>query len=221
VKPLPQTGVHDMRGLIWTKNQVPGRKIYSEPLRPWKGKEFRAWNPRRSKLAALIRKDPKTPWFDPHHDVLYLGASSGTTVSHVSDILQGNAKVVAVEFSPRSVRDLLWNLEDRLNVIPVLEDASHPERYAAFLDRPVGAIIQDVAQRHQVDIFLRNLPFLAAGGRGFLFVKARSMDVARPVKDIYRDVETRLRQAGWTITRRVDLDPFEKDHMAFIVERPT
>lgn len=220
MKPLPQNGVFDMRGLVWTVNRVPGRKVYHEPLRPFKGTEYRAWNPHRSKLAALLRKDPQTPWFRTGKDVLYLGASSGTTVSHVSDLLGDGAKVLAVEFSPRSVRDLLWNLESRHNVIPILEDAGRPERYAAYMERPVGTIIQDVAQRHQVDIFLRNLPFLADSGRGFLFVKARSIDVARPVKDVYKDVEKRLLDAGLKITRQVDLDPFEKDHRAFIVERP-
>lgn len=218
MKPLAQDGVFDMRGLIWTQNRVPGRKVYHEPLRPFKGKEYRAWNPHRSKMAALVRKDPQTPWLRPSRDVLYLGASSGTTVSHVSDLLADGTKVVAVEFSPRSMRDLLWNLEGRSNVIPVLDDAGRPERYAAYLERPVGAIVQDVAQRHQVDIFLRNLPFLAPKGRGFLFVKARSIDVARPVKAIYKDVEDRLTAAGLKIVRQVDLDPFEKDHRAFIVE---
>jgi fibrillarin-like pre-rRNA processing protein len=220
MKPLQQSGVHDMRGLIWTRNKVRGRKVYGEPLRPYQGREYRAWNPRRSKMAALIRKDPKTPWFDTRRDVLYLGASTGTTLSHISDLLQGDAKTVAVEFSPRSMRDLIWNMEGRENTVPVLDDAGQPSRYQAFIDRPVGAIIQDVAQRHQVDIFLRNLPFLAKDGRGFLFVKARSIDVARPVREVYADVEKRLLAEGVKIVRQVDLDPFEKDHRAFIVELP-
>ncbi len=218
MKPLQQAGVHDMRGLIWTRSKVRGRKIYGEPLRPFQGKEYRAWNPRRSKMAALIRKDPKTPWLDPSRDVLYLGASTGTTVSHVSDMLRGDAKVIAVEFSARSMRDLLWNMEGRTNTVPVLDDAGKPENYGAFIDRAVGALVQDVAQRHQVDIFLRNMQYLHKDGIGFLFVKARSIDVAKPVKQIYADVEKRLQEAGVTIVRQVDLDPFEKDHRAFIIK---
>ncbi len=217
MKPLTQHGVHDMRGLLWTRNRVPGRKVYGEPLRQFKGREYRAWSPHRSKMAALLRKDPKSPWLDTREDVLYLGASTGTTVSHVSDLLRPGAKCVAVEFSARSMRDLLWNMEARNNVVPVLGDAGAPASYAAYLDRPVGAVVQDVAQRHQVDIFLRNLPFLSQEGRGFLFVKARSIHVADPPKRIYEQVEARLLEAGLRIERQVDLEPFEKDHRAFIV----
>ncbi len=220
MKPLPQRGVFDMRGLVWTESRVPGRKIYGEPRRPFKGKEYRGWSPYRSKMAALLRKDAKTPWLDPSQDVLYLGASSGTTVSHVSDLLRPGAKCIAVEFSARSVRDLLWNMEGRTNVVPVMADAGAPAAYAAYLDRPVGALVQDVAQRHQVDIFLRNIHYLADDGIGMLFVKARSIHVADPPKTIYAAVERRLRDAGLRIERQVDLDPFEKDHRAFIVRKP-
>ncbi len=219
MKPLPQSGVHDMRGFLWTRNKVPGRKVYGEPLRAFKGQEYRGWSPHRSKMAALVRKDPKTPWIDSARDVLYLGASTGTTVSHVSDMLRGDAKCIAIEFSDRSMRDLLWNVEARRNVVPVLADAGVPASYAAYVDRPVGALVQDVAQRHQVDIFLRNLPLLADDGLGFLFVKARSIHVADPPRAIYAEVEKRLRDAGLRIERQVDLEPFEKDHRAFLVRK--
>lgn len=217
MKPTGLAGLFEDRGFLWTPNRVPGQDVYGERLRVRKGTEYRNWNPYRSKLAALARKDARTPWPDPQRDVLYLGAASGTSVSHVSDLLRGDARVYAVEFSPRSLRDLLWNLEPRSNAVPVLDDAGAPQRYAAYIDRPVGTLVQDVAQRHQVDIFLRNLPFLADDGLGILFVKARSIDVARPVKKVYQDVETCLQEAGLKVLRQVDLEPFEKDHRAFLV----
>lgn len=219
MKPARQAGVFHDKGVLWTRNRVPGRAVYGEKLRRFRGEEYRLWVPGRSKMAALARKDHDTPWPDAQRDILYLGAASGTTVSHLSDCLADPARLVAVEFSPRSVRDLLWNVEARPNVIPVLEDAGHPERYAAYLDRPVGTLVQDVAQRHQVDIFLRNLPFLEKGGLGFLFVKARSIDVARPLEAIYAEVADRLRAAGLQILRQVDLEPFERDHRAFVVKK--
>jgi len=43
----------------------------------------------------------------PGSKVLYLGAASGTTVSHVSDIVGKDGIVYAVEFSHRSGRDLV------------------------------------------------------------------------------------------------------------------
>lgn len=216
MNPIQQAGVFDDRGLMWTKNRVPGVKVYGERLRVRKDIEYRQWSPYRSKMAALVKKDPRTVWIDPKKDVLYLGASSGTTVSHVSDLLQGDASVFAVEFSPRSTRDLLWNMEPRPNVIPILDDAGKPERYAPYIDRPVGTLIQDVAQRHQVDIFLRNLTFVK--GHAFLFVKARSIDVAASLEQVYNEVRRRLKEAGCNIVSEVDLEPFEKEHRAFVVK---
>jgi len=219
MRPLRQHGVFEDRGFLWTPNRVPGRAVYGEKLRVRQGQEYRNWNPYRSKLAALLRQDPQTPWPAPDEDLLYLGAASGTSVSHVSDLM-GKGLVYAVEFSPRSLRDLLWNMEPRPNVVPVFEDADHPERYAAYVARPVGTVVQDVAQRHQVPIFLKNLAFLRSGGLGFLFVKARSIHVADPPVRVYERVAEQLRTAGVEILRQTDLDPFEKDHRAFVVRKP-
>jgi fibrillarin-like pre-rRNA processing protein len=218
MRALGLAGLHEDKGFLWTENKVPGHAVYGERLRKAGGREYRNWNPFRSKVAALARQAPDTPWFGPRDDILYLGAASGTTVSHVSDLTSGT--VYAVEFSPRAVRDLLWNVEPRPNVVPILEDAGAPERYAAYLAQPVAALVQDVAQRHQVEIFLRNLPFLRPGGLGMLFVKARSINVSQPPEAIYAEVARRLQEAGLRIERQVDLEPFEKDHRAFVVRKP-
>jgi fibrillarin-like pre-rRNA processing protein len=216
MRPTQLPGLHEDKGFLWTENRVPGQAVYGERLRKAGAREFRHWNPYRSKLAALASKDPSTPWPDAKTDVLYLGAASGTTVSHVSDMTSG--MVYAVEFSPRAVRDLLWNMEPRRNVVPILDDANQPQRYAPYIAKPVGVLMQDVAQRHQVEIFLRNLPFVQKGGLGFLFVKPRSINVADPPQVIYDMVTKRLNEAGVSILRQVDLDPFETDHRAFVVK---
>ncbi len=218
MRPTTLLGLFEDKGFLWTENRIPGHATYGERLRKAMGREFRHWNPFRSKLAALASKANDTPWLEAQGDVLYLGASTGTTVSHVSDIISGT--LYAVEFSPRSVRDLLWNVEPRKNVVPILEDAGRPERYAGYIAKPVSALVQDVAQRHQVDIFLRNVPFVKKGGLGFLFVKARSINVAQSPQLIYEEVARRLLAAGLTILKQVDLEPFEQDHRAFVVKIP-
>src|SRR5690348_13644912 len=113
MKPLAAQGCYEDKGFLWTPNRVPGHAVYGERLRKAGAREFRNWNPYRSKLAALVRNMPNTPWIGAKDSVLYLGAASGTTVSHVSDITDG--LVYAVEFSPRAVRDLVWNVEPRPN----------------------------------------------------------------------------------------------------------
>jgi rRNA 2'-O-methyltransferase fibrillarin len=58
----------------------------------------------------------------PGSKVLYLGAASGTSVSHVADIVGPEGTVFAVEFSHRSGRDLINMATHRTNVIPIVED---------------------------------------------------------------------------------------------------
>jgi len=45
------------------------------------------WNPFRSKLGAAIVGGIENIYMKPGSKVLYLGAASGTTVSHVADLV--------------------------------------------------------------------------------------------------------------------------------------
>lgn len=67
-------------------------KIYKKFLLSLQGTngekiEYRVWNPFRSKLAAAILGGVDQIYMGPGSKVLYLGAASGTTVSHVADIV--------------------------------------------------------------------------------------------------------------------------------------
>lgn len=64
--------------------------------------EYRTWNPFRSKIAAAIVGGIENIYITPGCKVLYLGAASGTTVSHVADLVGPEGAVYAVEFSKRS-----------------------------------------------------------------------------------------------------------------------
>jgi rRNA 2'-O-methyltransferase fibrillarin len=88
--------------------------------------EYRAWNPFRSKLAAGIVGGVGDIYMKPGSKVLYIGGASGTTVSHVSDLVGPTGAVYAVEFSKRVGRDLVNMAKKRTNVIPIIEDARHP-----------------------------------------------------------------------------------------------
>ncbi len=72
--------------------------------------EYRVWNPFRSKLAASVLAGVDNIHIKPGSRVLYLGAASGTSVSHVSDIVGPEGVVYAVEFSHRSGKNnlLTW-----------------------------------------------------------------------------------------------------------------
>ena len=111
VEPHRHEGVFVARGkedLLVTKNLCPGESVYGEKRISVENgdgtkTEYRVWNPFRSKvncsiycsirliytiqLAAGILGGIDHVHIAPGKKVLYLGGSSGTTVSHVADIV--------------------------------------------------------------------------------------------------------------------------------------
>jgi fibrillarin-like pre-rRNA processing protein len=213
VKSIP--GVFTDGSRLLTMNAAPGQDVYGEELVLVNGLEYRVWNPYRSKLAAVILLGTKRLGIDRSSKVLYLGAASGTTASHVSDIVV-NGVVHCVEFSERSFRDLVRVCETRRNMMPYLADANAPEAYAHVIEG-VEFVYQDIAQRNQVDIFVRNMAAFEAE-RGILMLKSRSVDVNRIPKDVFADVRKALVSKGLGVRSMVPLERYSKDHACFIVE---
>jgi len=210
-------GVFKKDDKLFTENleSCKGIKVYNEKLIQHQNKEFRSWNPFRSKLAATLLKGLDIR-IKPNATVLYLGAATGTTVSHVSDVVK-NGMVYAVENSPIAMKTLIKLSKQRQNVIPILEDANHPDRYR-FLVPAVDLIYQDIAQRNQAEIFTENVAsYLKKEGMGALMVKARSIDVALKPNQAYDRVCTHLRENGLRILGTIDLAPYEKDHAVIAV----
>jgi fibrillarin-like pre-rRNA processing protein len=178
---------------------------------------YRLWDPFRSKLAALLLKS-KGGGLRLKRDskVLYLGAATGTTVSHVSDIV-ADGLVYAVEFSPRSMRDLIRLCERRENIIPILADAARPETYAALVE-PVDLVYQDIAQRNQAEIVSLNCArFLLSGGELLLMLKTRSVDTTASPKDVLQIEKKNL--SGLNPNDIMDLLPFHQDHWAIQAQK--
>ncbi|MGZ7047956.1 MAG: fibrillarin-like rRNA/tRNA 2'-O-methyltransferase, partial [Methanobacterium sp.] len=114
------TGVYQIDNHVATENLNPGIKVYDERLVEFKDKEYRIWDPRRSKLSTAILNGLKTFPFEEDSKVLYLGASAGTTPSHISDISK-NGLIYCVEFSSRMMRNLMDVCNTRENMIPILD----------------------------------------------------------------------------------------------------
>ena len=202
---------------LFTENleSCRGITVYDEKLLKYEGKELRSWNPYRSKLAAAILNGFNFE-IKPDSKVLYLGAATGTTVSHVSDIAKEGV-VYSVECSPIAVKLLIKLSEKRKNVIPILADANHPDRYSSIVSN-VDLVYQDISQRNQSEIFVENTRrFLKEKGTGILMVKARSIDVSLKPEKVYDIVCSRLKEDGLKIVERIDLKPYEKDHAVIVV----
>jgi fibrillarin-like pre-rRNA processing protein len=181
-----------------------GPPVYGEPT----DGEWRLWDARRSKLAAFLELGMETG-LQGGETVLYLGAASGTTASHVADFA---GPTYAVEFAPRPARDLLDVAEARRNLFPLLKDARKPGTYAHVVESEVDAIVQDVATRGQARVARENGRFLQRDGVLLAAVKARSEDVASDPEEVFDLVLADLREEYEILeTRR--LDPFHDDHL--------
>jgi fibrillarin-like pre-rRNA processing protein len=147
--------------------------------------------------------------------VLYLGASTGTTVSHVSDICAfdgAEGGVIAVEFAQRSIRDLLVTMNERENVMPVMGDARQPHEYQDSLEK-VDVIYQDVAQPDQADIFIKNSKFfLKKGGWGMIAIKSQSIDVTRQPRKIFEEFVSQV-GSEIQVSDQIDLHPYDLEHL--------
>ena len=179
------------------------------------------WNPFRSKLAVAILWGVDKIHIKPGSKVLYLGAASGTTVSHVSDIVGPEGLVYAVEFSHRSGRDLINVAKKRTNIIPIIEDARHPHKYR-MLVAMVDVIFADVAQPDQARIVSINAQhFLKNQGNFVISIKANCIDsTAEPAKVFVGEIK-KLQADKLKPQEQITLEPYERDHAVVVgVYRP-
>jgi len=202
---------------LFTKNLVPGTVVYGERLVKEHNIEYREWDVRKSKVGAAIAKDISQTGIKPGARVLYLGCASGTTASHVSDIVGKTGFVFAIDVAPRPLRDMVLVAEQRENMTVLLENANHPEQYwNKILECDV--VFQDISQKNQVEIFLKNCKmFLKKGGFGMLAVKARSIAVQEKPSRVFAEVRQQLEKETIIVDYRT-LEPFEKDHAVFVVK---
>ena len=203
-----------------TRNLVPGRNVYGELLIKHETVEYRVWDPYRSKLAAAILNGLEVVPVQSGHTVLYLGAASGTTASHVSDIVGEKGHVYCVEFAARSIRELVDNVcAYRLNMSPILADARLPETYASLVGK-VKNIYCDIAQPEQAKVLADNADmFLIPDGWIMLAVKAQSIDVTKEPSEVYKQEMGVLKARSFRIRQLVNLEPFDKAHALILAQK--
>ena len=213
------TDVKGRRTLIYTKSLAPCKQVYGESLVQAGGEEYREWNPNRSKLGAAIMKGISQLGIKEDDWVLYLGSSTGTTISHVSDMIGKQGLVFGVDVAPRVLRELVFLSEDRGNIAPILCDAGNVLELSKQVSQ-VDVVFMDVSQKNQAEIFIKNcLAFLKPGGFGLLALKARSVDVTKRPQEIFKMVRLELEKHLIVADYR-DLEPFEEDHAFFVCKKP-
>jgi fibrillarin-like pre-rRNA processing protein len=196
-----------------TLNLVTGNNVYGEKMVKYKKDQYRIWDPFRSKLAGALKKGLRKLPITNGTKVLYLGASTGTTVSHISDIVGFNGIVFAVEPAVRVARELIENVASkRRNVVPIVEDARKPQSYFSVFGK-VDVVYCDIAQPDQTDIAIGNCRiYLKPKGAMLIIIKTRSIDVTMEPKAVIAQEAKRLEENGFHIDQIINLDPFDKDH---------
>ncbi|KAH3900935.1 rRNA methyltransferase NOP1 SCDLUD_002396 [Saccharomycodes ludwigii] len=226
IEPHKHAGVYIARGkedLLVTKNMAPGDSVYGEKRitveepskeegQPATKVEYRVWNPFRSKLAAGIMGGLDEIFMGPGKKVLYLGAASGTSVSHVSDIVGPEGLVYAVEFSHRPGRELISMAKKRPNIIPIIEDARHPQKYRMLVGM-VDCVFADVAQPDQARIIALNAHmFLKDQGGVVISIKANCIDSTVDAETVFAREVQKLREEKIKPLEQLTLEPYERDH---------
>ena len=171
-----------------------------------------SWNPYHSKLSAYVLADGSEWPFEKKSTILYLGAAEGNTVSFLSHICH-EGRIIGVDISSMAMAELLVLAEKRKNIIPFLGDAHFPNSYHPHTNIP-DILYQDIAQRDQVEIFIRNYDFFGPKC-GFLMLKSRSS----PGKDseVFQDCEKKL-EFRFKKVSTVDITKWSKGHMTYYVE---
>ena len=212
---------------IWTLNAVPKRSQYGETLRKFRGTEYRRWDPTRSKLGAAISRARGTQYdlLPQEGDTcLYLGAGHGTSLSHLHDQVCGEnnekeGRIIAVDLSPRCLRDLVHLAKLRPGLVPVLGDARKHAAWGIMVSTKVDWLLQDVSQAGQAEIFIKAVNrFLKPGGKALLSLKAASERFSEEgEKQVFRDVREQLEEAGLNIEEQIDLHGLEDNHCLYFV----
>jgi len=206
-------GVFISRGngdLLLTKNMNPGKTVYKEKLirvdSPTGPVEYREWMPYRSKIASALVSGINVFGIQPGSFVLYLGASTGTTVSHVSDIVGPEGRVYAVEFSHRVALELVNLAKTRPNIVPIIEDARYPQKYRMFVPM-VDYLFADVAQPDQARIFALNAnAFLKNGGGFMISIKASCISQTEEPEAIYKQQQKELQENNFLCGEKKELE---------------
>lgn len=204
-----QPGIYERNGEIYTK-AASNEKVYGEKFIEENGEKYRRWNPNRSKAGAAVKKGLELG-LEKDSEVLYLGAASGTTVSHFSDVVT-EGFVFGVEYSDTVIRDLVHVAESRENIAPILGNARNPEEYGDLVEE-VDVVFQDISQKDQPEIFIRNAEkYLKDDGVALLAVKAQSISSSRDPQKIFKEVKEKLAEK-FEVTEETLLEPYEVDHL--------
>ena len=211
-------GVFKINNKYATINLTTGENVYGEGLIKTNNTEYRLWDYTRSKPAAAFKCGLKIWPLGNKMKILYLGAGSGTTCSHFSDIIGKEGLIYAVDIAEKPLRDLVRVAEVRGNIVPILADSRKPETYENIVVDKVDLVYEDVASPDQIPILVRNVEkYLKINGHAMIAIKSQSIDVVKPPKKVYQECLHEL-EKYFEVLDKVELDPYEKFHLFSVMK---
>lgn len=154
----------------------------------------------------------------PGSKILYLGASTGTTPSHLSDIIGKEGIIYALEFAERVFRSLSELSKKRKNIVPIFADARKSENY--YWVEECDILYCDIAQPDETEIAIHNAnEFLKKGGYFYIAIKSQSIDVTKVPKIIYQEEKAKLEKANFQVIELIDLEPHEEKHAMIVAKK--
>nr|CAD7263748.1 unnamed protein product [Timema shepardi] len=162
--------------------------------------EYRVWNPFRSKLAAAILGGVDQIHISPGTKVLYLGAASGTTVSHVSDIVGPDGRVM-FDYCSRMVE---WCL----TIVPgILVEHGHLHQ---------GILVRTLSSPSRYPSCHLHQGILVV-----ISIKASCIDSTAQPEAVFASEVKKLQADKLKPQEQITLEPYERDHAVVVgVFRP-
>jgi len=202
----------DGRRELWTETVGELPPAYGERWTEVDRRRYRLFEPGRSKLSAGIVRGWSGDVPAPGERWLYLGAASGTTASHVADLVGPEGRVYAVERSVRPFSKLLTLADRWPNLRPLLADAREPIAYATLVP-PVDGVYADIAQPDQLEIVRRNAEWLLRGDGARLLIALKTASMGRTRSaSAHREASERTLSEVVALAPSVSLEPFHKGH---------
>ena len=173
------------------------------------------WNPYTSKWKAALRKGLEIK-VDEEDNILYLGASSGTTVGYVSKLTKGI--VFSVENSSKMAIPLVRLAQSKKNICPVFSDARDVDYIKkAIFDRKINILFQDIPSVDQVEILSKIVALVDKDCRVFFSLKTQSIS-QKDSKKTAEEVDEKLKE-NFKIIKKIDLYPFQKKHYFYFLKK--
>lgn len=178
-------------------------------------KQSLGWNPNSSKWKAALNKGLDVN-LSGDENVLYLGASSGTTVGQISKLTKGI--IFAVENSPQMAIRLIRLSEKNENIAPVFSDARNTEYLKkAMFNKKIDILFQDIPSIDQINILEKASELVDKKCKIFLSLKTQSIS-NKNYKETANEIEKEL-NGKFLIVQKTDLFPFHKKHFFYVLKK--